>query len=330
MIASDDTAETKGGRVNNKTISVHRAFACGASAPGLGEIYAGSKIRGFLTASFFIIFLAWFTWTSIDIVACTLEIFFNTLKGIKPLPLPELSFHYLIISFVGMYSMWSWAMISSVDLAVERRRRGKEPPQASIVWGVAISWLCPGAGQVYTGSRWLGYIVFVGYLLGILCILPAYVHMFHNISLLVKKGHLSVNNPYEALDIIKAHLSKVNYSFGNLFQMMVKYFAIANTVTALKHGTLDTDAKWMKSSIAYGAALFGIGWLCPGSGQLLQGRNNTGWYLLAGYVSSVILTGLAFGADFITAKGAETLSWISVLIQWGAMIEAPFWMIKHE
>jgi hypothetical protein len=330
MIESDDTAETKRGRVNNKSISVHRAFAYGACAPGLGEIYAGSKIRGSLTASLFIFLSACFIWTSIDIVAWILDLFLKTLKGIKPPVLADLPFHYLIVSFLGTYYIWLWAMISSVDLAMERRRKGNEPSQANMVWGVAISWFCPGSGQVYTGFRRLGYMLFVGYLLGILSTLPVYVHIFHHISLLAKKGQLSTNNLYELVDMINGYVAKVNYSFGNLFQMLVKYFAIANTVKALKHRILHADAKWMKSSVTYGAALLGIGWLCPGSGQLLQGRDHTGWYFFVGYVSSVLLTGLALGAHFITAKGADTLSWICVLIQWAAMIEAPFWMIKHE
>jgi TM2 domain-containing membrane protein YozV len=330
MIASDHTVETKRGPANNKSISVHRAFVYGASAPGLGEIYAGFRIRGFLTAALFVLFFAWFTWASIDIVAGILDLFLATLKGIKASALANLPFPYLIIAFVGSYYIWSWAMISSVDLAVEQRRKSNEPPQASIVWGVAISWFCPGSGQIYTGSRRFGYILFGSYLIGILLILPPYMHMFRAIPLLAKKGQLSANNPYELLDIISGHLIEVNYGFGNLFQMVVKYFAIASTVTALRHRDLDADAKWMKSSVAYGTALFGIGWLCPGSGQLLQGRDNTGWVFFVGYFSSVVLTGLAFGAGFITAKGADTLSWISMLIQWAAMIEAPFWMIKRQ
>jgi TM2 domain-containing membrane protein YozV len=330
MIASHDTFETKRRRANNKSISVHRAFVYAACAPGLGEIYAGFRIRGFLTGALFIVFFTWFTWTSIDMAVGIVDLFLTNLKGIKAVAFPDLPLHYLIIAFVGSYYIWLWAMISSVDLGMEQRRKSNEPRQASILWGVAISWFCPGSGQIYTDSRRFGYILFGGYLVGILLILPPYIHMFQTISLLAKKGQLSANNPYELIDIIKEHLTKVNYSFGNLFQMIVKYSAIASTVTALKHRSLGTDVKWMKSSLAYGTALFGIGWLCPGSGQLLQGRDNTGWGFFVGYVSSVLLTGFAFGADFVTAKGADTLSWISVLIQWAAMIEAPFWMIKRE
>ncbi len=330
MVASEERAETQRAGDRKKSINVHRAFVYGASAPGLGEFYAGSYIRGFITASIFISFSTWFILVFIDIIDSILGLFFNSLKGITPLALPDLPLHSLGISFVGIYYIWLWAMISSVDVAMEHHGKSNEPPQVGTLWGLVMSWFCPGSGQIYTGSRRFGYILFTGYLLGILLILPAYMHLFHSISLLAKSGQLSTDNPYALIVIIKGHMIKVNYSLGSLFQKIVRYFALSSTIVALKHGTLDTDAKWMKSSIVYGAALFGVGWLCPGSGQLLQGRDHAGWYFFAGYVSSLLLTGLLLGAGLITPKSADTLSWISVLIQWGAMIEAPFWMLRHE
>jgi len=330
MVTSDDIPETRGAPARKKSISVHRAFTYGASAPGWGEIYAGAYIRGIITASLFIFFLAWFSWALVDIAGQILTLFMDSLKGVRPFMLPDLPFHYLGISFFGIYAVWSWAMISSVDVAIGYRQRSGEPPQTSVTWGVAISWVCPGSGQIYTGFRQIGYILFAGYLLGLLIILPTYMQMFNSFSMLAKSGKLSAQNPYAIIDIVKEHLISVNYSFGNLFQSIVKYFAIASTVADLKGGPLKPSPKWAKSSMTYGAALFGIGWLCPGSGQLLQGRDTVGWYLFAGYVGSLILIGLLLGADLITAKNADTLAWVSVLVQWGAMIEGPFWMIKNE
>lgn len=330
MVASKESIETKKGQANNKSVSVHRAVVYGACAPGSGEIYAGSRIRGSLTAALFIFFLAWFTWTSIDIAADILNRFLAALNGTKGPPLRDLPIHQLIFALVGSYYIWLWAVISSVDLAVEHRRKSNEPSEASIFWGVAISWFCPGSGQVYTDSRRFGYLVFVAYLVGILLTVPPYLRMFQTISLLVKKGQLSASNPYELVDMMNQHLIRVNYSFGNLFQMMFKYVAVASTVTALKHRYLQADTTWMKSSAAYGALLLGMGWLCPGSGQLLQGRDSPGWLFFIAYFGSVLLTGLALGVHFITTGGVDTVSWISVLIQWGAMIEALFWMMRHE
>ena len=330
MIASDDSVEAEKRRTCNKSISVHRAFVYSACAPGFGETYAGSRIRGFLTAASFLFFFSWFTWTSIDILANILDLFLATLEGTKTSALPDLPVHHLIIALLGSYTIWLWAILSSVDLAMKQRRKSNDPPQASVPWGVALSWFCPGSGQLYTDSRRLGYIVFCGYLAGILLTVPPYMNVFQTISSLAKKGHLSANNPYEIVDLINEHLMKVNYSFGSLFQMIFKYFAIASTVEALKHRYLDAGAKWMKSSVIYGAVLLGTGWLCPGSGQLLQGRNNAGWVFFVAYLSSVLFIGLTLGADFMTIGRAETLSWISTLVQWAAMIEAALWMIKHE
>jgi len=302
----------------------------GASAPGWGEIYSGAYIRGLITASLFIFFLTGFTWALIDIVKSILDLFFDSLKGTTPFVLPDLPFYYLGIFFLGIYIIWSWAMISSVDVAIEHRRKRGDSPQSSVAWGVAFSWFCPGSGQTYTGSRQFGFILFIAFLLGILSILPAYIDLFDRFTLLAKGGELSTSNPNVLIDIIKEHLIRVDYCFGNLFQATIKYFAIASTVTELVKGTPGTDVKWKKPSIAYGAGLFGIGWLCPGSGQLLQGRDRAGWYFFWGYVSSNLLIGFLLWTDLITAKGADTLAWVSVLVQWSAMSEALFQMIRHH
>jgi len=103
-------------------------------------------------------------------------------------------------------------------------------------------------------------------------------------------------------------------------------------MAALRQGPLKADVKWLQPSMACGIALFGLGWLCPGSGQLLQGRSRIGWAFVAVYVGSKLLIGLLLGRDFITVSTADTLAWLSVLVQWGAMIEAPlaFTYLKRD
>jgi hypothetical protein len=119
---------------------------------------------------------------------------------------------------------------------------------------------------------------------------------------------------------------RLDYSFGKIFQESIKYFAVAGTLAALRQGPLKTDRKWLNPSLAYGTALFGLGWLCPGSGQLLQGRNRIGWRFFAGYFGSKFLIVLLLGGDFITVETADTLVWLSVIVQWASMIEAPIAM----
>ena len=330
MIVSKDTPKNWKGQNNKDSVSVHRAFIYGASAPGFGEIYAGSRIRGFITAGMFIFFLVWFNWIVIDIMVQIMDLLFGRLNQNRGSVLSDLPIFSLGISFLGMYYVWLWAMISSVDVAGKHRLRSETSTQKSVPWGVAMSWFCPGAGQVYTGYRQLGYILFAGNLLGILLIIPAYTQLFTSISLLVKSQQLSASNPYALINIIREHLIVLDYSFGNLAQKTVRYFAIASTISGLMHGSLHSDNKWTEPSAAYGIGLFAAGWLCPGSGQLLQKRDKAGWYFFAGYVSSIVLIGLLIKTGFISAINANTLSWISVLIQWSAMIEALFCMIKSK
>jgi TM2 domain-containing membrane protein YozV len=330
VIASNDTHKTWKEPNNKNSVSVHRAFIYGASAPGFGEIYAGSRIRGFITAGVFIFFLVWFNWIVIDIMVRIMDLLFHRLNQGGDSVLSDLPIFSLGISFLGMYYIWLWAMISSVDVAVKHRQKNESSPQGSVPWGVAMSWFCPGAGQMYTGYRQFGYILFIGNLLGILLIIPAYMQLFTSISLLVKNEQLSASNPYALINIIREHMIILDYSFGNLAQKTVRYFAIAGTISGLMHGPLHSDSKWTEPSAAYGIGLFAAGWLCPGSGQLLQKRDKAGWYFFAGYVSSIVLIGFLIKTGFISAINANTLSWISVLIQWSAMIEALFCMIKGE
>jgi hypothetical protein len=86
--------------------------------------------------------------------------------------------------------------------------------------------------------------------------------------------------------------------------------------------------RWTTPSAIYGLALAGLGWLCPGSGQLLQRRGKIGWYLLAGYLGSKLLIGFLLGNDLITVPTADGLAWIPLIVQWGAMFEAPVRMMK--
>jgi hypothetical protein len=128
--------------------------------------------------------------------------------------------------------------------------------------------------------------------------------------------------------MVHGFVVRVDYSFGRLLQAFTKYYAIAATICTLRQGLLETDTKLSTPSVALGASLFGIGWLCPGAGHLLQKRYTIGYCILAGYIGSKLLIGFLLGNDLLNIQKADTLAWISVLIQWSAMIEAPFRMRK--
>jgi TM2 domain-containing membrane protein YozV len=188
MILPGNKNETRASSVRKKSISAHRAFVYGASAPGFGEIYAGSLIRGIMAASLAIFFGIWFTWVLVIIIGGMVDRVFDSLNDATSIAVTDLPWISAGISFFGIYYVWLWAMISSVDVALERRRINTEPPQASVAWAVAMSWFCPGSGRVYAGYRRFGYILFAAYLVGILLVVPVYFRLAHSISGLTKGG----------------------------------------------------------------------------------------------------------------------------------------------
>jgi TM2 domain-containing membrane protein YozV len=329
MIPSGDKNTSELSSSAAQPISVHRAFVYSASAPGLGEFYAGSRMRGLVTAALFLFFSVWLARLLFVILSEIVSQFFGSLSGTAPFVLPHVPFFSMGVYFFGLYFIWLWAMISAVDVATEQRQRNGEPPQASVAWAVAISWFCPGSGQVYSGSRRYGYLLFAAYLLGLLAMVPVYIQLFHSISDLAGSGRLTPNDPFAVINIVHRLMARVDLSFGKLCQASVKYVAIAGTLGALRQGLLEADSRWSKPSAAYGAALFGLGWLCPGSGQILQKRFTLGWYFLAGYIGSTFFVGFLLHLDFITVPTADLWGWLPVVIKLSAMVEAPLWMLKE-
>ena len=312
-----------------KSISAHRAFVYAACAPGLGEFYAGCRLRGLVTGALFIFATVWFTWTLFVILSGIIGRIFDSFNRAAPFVLPDVPLLSAGVSFFALYFIWLWAMIGAVDAATAHRRRHGQLPQISVAWAVTTAWLCPGCGHVYAGSRRFGYLLFAAYLLTILAAVPAYIQLFHSISRLAGSGELTPNNPYNIINIVHELVAKVEYSFGKLLQASVGYFAIAGTIATLRLRLPKTDIRWLRFSPKYGAALVGVGWLCPGAGQLLQKRDTLGWYFLAGYIGSKLLSGFLLQHDFIAVATADLLDWLALVIKWVSMAEALIWMIKE-
>lgn len=311
-----------------KSISAHRAFVYSSCAPGLGEFYAGSRLRGLITAALFIAATVWFTWTLFIILSGVIGRIFDSFNAAAPFVLPDVPFLSAGISFFALYFIWLWALIGAVDAATAHRRRHGQSPQVSVAWGVATAWFCPGCGHVYAGSRRFGYLLFAAYLLAILTVVPAYMQLFNGIFRLAGSGELTPTNPYSVINMVHELVVRAEYSFGKLLQMSIGYFAIAGTLGALRQRIAETDTRWSRFSIRYGAALVGLGWLCPGAGQLLQKRDTLGWCFLAGYIGSKFLTGFLLRHNLITVPAADLLDWLAVAIKWGSMAETLFWMIR--
>lgn len=312
-----------------KSISAHRAFVYSACAPGLGEFYAGWRLRGLLTAALFIFASVWFTWTLFVILSGVIGRIFDSFNGAAPSTLPDIPFLSAGISFFALYFIWLWAMIGAVDAATVQRHRLGELPQVSVAWAVATAWFCPGAGHVYAGCRRFGYLLFAAYLLAMLAVVPAYIQLFDGISRLVGSGKLTPNNPYNIINIVHGLVARAEYSFGKLLQASVGYFAIAGAIGALRQRIPRTDICWSRFSAKYGAALVGLGFLCPGAGQLVQKRDMLGWCFLGGYIGSKFITGLLLGNNFIAVSTADLWDWLAAVVKWGSIAEALFWMIKE-
>jgi hypothetical protein len=329
MIQSGERNSGKGSSAAANSISVHRAFVYSACAPGTGEFYAGSRLRGLVTAALFILATVWFTWTLFVILSAFVGWIFSSFSGAARAAPPDVPYLSAGISFFALYFIWLWAMFGAVDAATEQRCRRGELPQASVAWAAATAWLCPGSGHVYAGSRRFGYLLFAAYLLAILAVLPGYIQLFDDISRLASSGKLTPNNPFSVINIVHELVSRSEHSFGKLLQASIGYFAVAGAIAALRQRLPETDTCWLRPSAKYGAAIVGLGWLCPGAGQLLQNRDPLGWYFLAGYIASMFLTGFLLSQNFITVATADLLDWLPVVIKWASMGETLLWMIRQ-
>lgn len=304
------------------TINTHRAFIYSACVPGLGDVYAGFRLRGYTILTLFLGFSVWLLWILAAWLATAVDSLFAYMDHMGTPAIPHLPVVSIGIAFLMLFMIWYGALLSAVDVSIRQQRRHGSPPQASVAWALAMSWLCPGAGQVYTGQRSFGLILFMGYLMGMLLTVPVYRNLFNRLSALVFSGQLDAGNVQETLRQLHILLRKVDFSVGDLLQRAVKCYAIANTMETLRQGPLQSETHWSKRSPGYGLALVGIGWLCPGAGQLLQGRHQAGWLFLAGYIASAVAIGLPAGRGIISVPVADHLEWLSVIIQWAAALEA--------
>jgi len=297
-------------------ISAHRAFIYAAALPGWGEWYTGAKLRGICSGTAFLAFSVWFIAIVFQVISQFAQLASDYLQGNTGMPMPTLPYTSFASSLLGIYFIWLWAMISAVNLAGKSRTQNGENLQQDIAWGIGISWLCPGAGQIYSAKHNSGYVIFAAYLVGFLMMIPVYMQMVQELSVLVKNGHEYAGNPLAVIAQVRQITGAVEYSFAQLFQGTIRYLAIAGVCEVLK-----IQGKIKETALRFLSFLL-VGWLCPGSGQLLQGRKGLGWLLLGLVLSCRLLISLNFGADLIGIETAEKLSWALSMIIFFAMVEA--------
>ncbi len=350
---SDSLSVRKSEKQPVKPVSVHRAFIYSALGPGWGEVYAGSRMRGYVTALIFGIFFIWFNWI---IIKLFLGIFEGLIGNIDPSGELNFSGFKMGVSILLLYYVWSWGVLSAVITAMKQRRRNQAFSQKNDIWGLAISYICPGVGHIYAGKGFMGYILFIGFLLGILLFFPLCRQMWLSLDPVTKSDQPAVYDPYDMIEriktlylYVKTLVIQAKYSFAYIYSSLVRYFSVISTIMVIQNikdidsnrsgkkttgtppplpGEFSDHFRWVRRSAGNGAGLFIIGWICPGSGQFLQKRLIAGWLFFTAYFSSMILIGFMLGTDTITPQDAEYLTWISTVVQLAAMVEAPARMKK--
>ena len=255
----------------------HLAFLYSLAMPGFGEYRLGARFRGLLLMALVLLFFGWFCWLLVDII--------NSLFALEA---PEMSLYLQMAgSLTGILFIWYWGMIAAVDVAVQRGLR--RPDEHSAFWAVLMSWLCPGSGQVYTGSRGFGFGLFACYLATTLLLFPAYKHEIDVIRSLLSPTTMQFS-PYTALTVIQEASFRLDYGPAQLAVMAVESASMILAAVAmrptwyasfqkarLRRLQRDPDGKapsdrnlpFAERTEARVLSILVLGWLCPGSGQLL-------------------------------------------------------------
>lgn len=312
-------------RAGRTLLSPPRAFVYAACLPGAGEYFTGSRLRGILTFSAVILFTAWFTWLIAGLMTDLFEMSSSMLSngsvsgGFQP---PVIS---LTAAGLGFYFAWLWGMFSAVSVSVEN----SEPTgsrQTIAFWGVVMSWVCPGSGQVYTGKARYGLALFGLYLLSTLFLISAYRNLGESFYTIVSTGKLN-SNPYAIIGALKELDVRLQFGFAALFRSGIEYLAVIETILALNAMNAPDDRSWISRPAAKGCGLFALGWVCPGAPQMLQGGIRVGVAMFAAYFGFKTLIGLLLGAELIQPETANVLKYIPVVILLASMIEAPVQLV---
>jgi hypothetical protein len=315
---------------DTKSISTHRAFVYSIIMPGWGEWYAGSRMRSFFTGIMLLVSLVLFTFIMFDLTVAITDMIMDIIDGDMNAKMPAIPFNYLGLSIAGLCFTWLWGIISSIDIAVKKQKQDNELPENNPIWGVVFSWVCPGSGHVYSGYPLFGYILFTGYLMGILLLFPVYKHLGNEIFEMMYNGTLSATNRFEIISLFREYTTRLHFSFAPLFLKILKYVAIAGTIDSLNEiiaKRADNSFEWMKNPWIRGLVHLLFGWLCPGAGQLLEKRNISGWGIIVINAACLLIVGFLLTSGSITPSTAYKYNILISGLQWIAIIEAPAYMM---
>lgn len=297
-------------------VSVHRAFVYAAMAPGFGEWYAGARIRGTAVFTAFVAVFVWGSWELAVTVSALLDLALGATVD-KPLPLFQLGAAF----FIALV-LWFWGMAGAVEAAVRRRQADGDPPQIHPAWGVAMSWLCPGAGQISLGRLPMGFILLGLYVAIFPTLGPALSGLRVVIDHAAGSAGQLLSRPDLAMELAQEISARIQLSFPRVAQDMVKSVSIALYCATLgpvpgalgavlaKEGAHWTAALWAR---CLGLAV--LGWICPGAPQLLQGREALGWSLLGVNLALPGAAGLLLAQGVIQpGQASQIASWTTLAV----------------
>lgn len=312
----------------NHTVSVHRAFIYAALAPGFGEWYAGARIRGAAICTVFLAVFIWGCW----LLTITIIALMDLALG-KPLqdPLPLVG---LGTSFFLAVALWFWGMAGAVHAAVRTRQQSGAPPQIHPAWGVAMSWLCPGAGQLSLNRLPMGFILLGLYVLVFPTLVPAMAGLRGVLDNAMASAGQFLQRPDLVMHLARDISVHIELSFPSLAQDGIKAAAIALYCATLGPlpGALGSrlameGQRWTASPLARGAGLIVLGWLCPGAPQLLQGREPLGWSLLGTYLVVRATGGVLLVQGVVQANEASRIASLASFVLVASIVEGLVHMI---
>jgi len=318
-------------------VSAQRAFIYALALPGLGEYYAGARLRGALTFLLTLGLMAWTTKISVD----TLQ---NLLLGQGFAQTNALD----ILAFLALYALWLWAMFAAVDCAQAQRRRDGDAPQTSVAWAVTFSWLCPGAGQAYVGKRFLGLCLLAAALLGTALEIPMYRLVSNVLEPLINSPQHT--NPVALIALVNELFIRIQLNLATACKDLTTYASIFLAAHALQSSWRSRFAADRNPDFTFSEAprndkstrparpgprppfarstegrvlgLAVLGWICPGSTYLLIGRTQLAWATLAAYAGARICISALLTADLVSPLFADALIWAPSALRLAALVHS--------
>ncbi len=302
--------------------SAHRAFLYSMAMPGWGEKYAGALRRASITGMLltFCIFLLFYSF--FDFFAGVANVLTSVAKGISANKLTQRassvqsSVVVLLIAIVGIYFVWLWGIISSVEMSRAKRIADGGKAQKHPIWPLVMSYFCPGSGHIYMGDNSWGYCLFALAILGILLIVPSGLEFMEHVQALGAKGM----GPKAMLLEARNLQALLTFGIGTLIGLAIQGLAIAETA-ALVHKHFDSHFPHKRPLRWFTQVL--INYFCPGAGHIISGRVLFGFKVVYAYIGSHLLIGLLLGMEFISPAQANDFAWLPTLLRWAAVVEAP-------